>query len=31
VIAHVAGELHLPGVDVTLPLAEIYRGLRFGT
>jgi Uma2 family endonuclease len=27
--AHLAGELALPGVGVTLPLAELYRGLTF--
>ena len=27
--AHTGGLLILPGVDVTLPLAELYRGLTF--
>jgi Uma2 family endonuclease len=27
--AHLAGELMLPGLGVTLPLAELYRGLTF--
>jgi Uma2 family endonuclease len=29
--AHTAGELVLPGVDVTLPLADLYQGLTFPT
>lgn len=27
--AHTSGELRIPGIDVSLPLAEIYRGLTF--
>jgi Uma2 family endonuclease len=27
--AHMAGALVVPGIDITLPLAEIYRGLSF--
>jgi Uma2 family endonuclease len=27
--AHTGGSLVLPGVDITLPLAELYRGLTF--
>jgi len=29
--AHVAGELVLPGLDITLPLEPLYHGLTFPT
>jgi Uma2 family endonuclease len=29
--AHTEGSLPLPGLDVALPLAELYRGLTFPT
>ena len=27
--AHTEGSLILPGIDITLPLADLYRGLTF--
>lgn len=29
--AHTDGELVLPGIDVTLPLVDLYQGLTFAT
>jgi hypothetical protein len=27
--AHTGGDLRLPGLDITLPLADLYQGLTF--
>ena len=27
--AHTAGELVLPGIDIAVPLADLYQGLTF--